>query len=126
GGGGTQYGVTLPTGLVFGVTVSDKVKIALNLDVPFFVTFGDYGTPTIPILFGGGVEYFLDRSTALTFTLRTWPMIFRKYGTDCTFEALLGVGYRWGGGPPGPGPAAGGSGMPPLVARPESAPGAAL
>ena len=95
GVGGTQYGVTLPTGLVFGVTVSDKVKIALNLDVPFFVTFGDYGTPTIPILFGGGVEYFLDRSTAVTFTLRTGPMIFTKYGTDFTFQALLGIAYRF-------------------------------
>ena len=95
GVGGTQYGVTLPSGLVFGVTVSDKVKIALNLDVPFFVTFGDYGTPTIPILFGGGVEYFLDRSTAVTFTLRTGPMIFTKYGTDFTFQALLGIAYRF-------------------------------
>jgi hypothetical protein len=95
GVGGTQYGVTLPVGLVFGVTASDKVKLALNLDVPFFLTFGDYGTPTIPILFGGGVEYFLDRSTALTFTVRTGPMIFTKYGTDFTFQALLGVAYRF-------------------------------
>ena len=91
--GGTQYGVTLPAGLVFGVTASDKVKLALNFDVPFFVTFGNYGTPTIPILFGGGVEYFLDRSTALTFTVRTGPMIFTKYGIDFTFQALLGVAY---------------------------------
>lgn len=95
GVGGTQYGVTLPAGLVFGVTASEKVKLALNLDVPFFVTFGEYGTPTIPILFGGGVEYFLDRSTALTFTLRTGPMIFTKYGTDFTFQALLGFAYRF-------------------------------
>ena len=95
GVGGTQYGVTFPAGLAFGVSASDKVKLALNLDVPFFVTFGDYGTPTIPILFGGGVEYFLDRSTALTFTLRTGPMIFTKYGTDFTFQALLGVAYNF-------------------------------
>ena len=93
--GGTQYGVTLPTGLIFGVTASDKVKLALNLDVPFFVTFGPYGTPTIPIPFGGGVEYFLDRSTALTFTMRTGPMIFTRYGTDLTFRALLGVAYTF-------------------------------
>ena len=93
--GGTQYGVTLPAGLVFGVNVSEKVHVALNLDVPFFVTFGDYGTPTIPILFGGGIEYFLDRSTALTFTMRTGPMIFTGYGTDFTFQALLGVAYNF-------------------------------
>jgi hypothetical protein len=93
--GGTQYGVTIPVGLAFGVTASEKVKLALNLDLPVFVTFGTYGTPTIPILFGGGVEYFLDRSTALTFTLRTGPMFFTKYGTDFTFQALLGVAYKF-------------------------------
>ena len=95
GVGGTQYGVTFPAGLAFGVSASDKVKLALNLDVPFFLTFGDYGTPTIPILFGGGVEYFVDRSTAVTFTFRTGPMIFTKYGTDFTFQALLGVAYNF-------------------------------
>ena len=95
GVGGTQYGVTLPAGLVFGVNASDKVHLALNLDVPFFVTFGDYGTPTIPILFGGGVEYFVERSTALTFTVRTGPMIFTKSGTDFTFQALLGIAYNF-------------------------------
>ena len=95
GVGGTQYGVTLPAGLVFGVNASDKVHLALNLDVPFFVTFGDYGTPTIPILFGGGVEYFVERSTALTFTMRTGPMIFTKSGTDFTFQALLGIAYNF-------------------------------
>jgi hypothetical protein len=95
GVGGTQYGVTLPAGLVFGVNASDKVHLALNLDVPFFVTFGDYGTPTIPILFGGGVEYFVERSTALTFTMRTGPMIFTKSGTDFTFQALLGLAYNF-------------------------------
>jgi len=95
GVGGTQYGVTFPVGLAFGVSASDKIKLALNLDVPFFVTFGDYGTPTIPILFGGGVEYFVERSTAVTFTLRTGPMIFTKYGTDFTVQALLGVAYNF-------------------------------
>jgi hypothetical protein len=95
GVGGTQYGVTLPAGLAFGMNVSDKVHLALNLDVPFFVTFGAYGTPTVPILFGGGVEYFVERSTALTFTMRTGPMIFTKYGTDFTFQALLGVAYNF-------------------------------
>jgi hypothetical protein len=95
GVGGTQYGVTLSAGLVFGVNASDKVHLAFNLDVPFFVTFGDYGTPTIPILFGGGVEYFVERSTALTFTMRTGPMIFTKSGTDFTFQALLGLAYNF-------------------------------
>jgi hypothetical protein len=58
-----------------------------------FVTFGDFGTLTVPVLFGGGVEYFLDRSTALTFNFRSGPMIFTKpgYGSSFTLQALVGV-----------------------------------
>lgn len=95
GVGGTQYGAAFPAGLIFGVSASEKVNLALTFDVPFFITFGQYGTPTVPILFGGGVEYFLDRSTAVTFSLRTGPMIFTKYGTDFTFQALLGLAYKF-------------------------------
>ena len=95
GVGGTQYGLTFPAGLVFGVAAGNNFNIALNLDLPMFVTFGDYGSLTIPILFGGGVEYFVDKSTAVTFTLRTGPMIFTKSGTDLTFQALLGVAYKF-------------------------------
>jgi len=95
GVGGTQYGAAFPVGLAFGVAASEKVNLALTLDVPFFITFGQYGAPTIPILVGGGVEYFLDRSTAVTFSLRTGPMIFAGYGTDFTFQALLGLAYKF-------------------------------
>jgi len=95
GVGGTQYGAAFPAGLIFGVSASEKVNLALTFDVPFFITFGQYGTPTVPILFGGAVEYFLDRSTAVTFSLRTGPMIFTKYGTDFTFQALLGLAYKF-------------------------------
>ncbi|HUM09741.1 MAG TPA: hypothetical protein VLT82_02225 [Myxococcaceae bacterium] len=95
--GGTQFGVAFPAGLVFGVSVLDNLHVALDLDLPLFVTFGDLGTLTVPILFGGGVEYFLDRSTAVTFNLRAGPMIFTKsgYGTDLTFQALLGLAYKF-------------------------------
>jgi hypothetical protein len=93
--GGTQFGVAFPVGLVFGVSVARNFNIALNLDLPVFVTFGEYGTLTVPVLFGAGVEYFIERSTALTFNVRTGPMIFTKYGTDLTFQALLGLAYKF-------------------------------
>lgn len=95
--GGTQFGLTFPAGLVFGAAVLGNLHLALNLDLPLFVTFGDYGTLVVPILFGGGVEYFLDRSTAVTFNLRTGPMIFTKsgYSTDFAFQALLGLAYNF-------------------------------
>jgi len=95
--GRTLFGLTVPAGLIFGVAASDKFNIALNLDLPVFVTFGDYGALAVPILFGGGVEYFLDRSTAVTLNLRTGPMIFAKsgYSTDFTFQALIGLAYKF-------------------------------
>jgi hypothetical protein len=95
--GGNQFGVTFPVGLVFGLSVQKDLHLALNLDVPLFVTFGDYGTFTIPILFGGGVEYFLNSSTAVTFNLRTGPMIFTKSGSGSalTFQALVGLAYKF-------------------------------
>jgi len=95
--GGTQFGLAFPAGLVFGVAVAGNFNISLNLDLPVFVTFGDYGTFTVPILFGAGAEYFLDRSLAVTFNVRAGPMIFTKsgYGTDLTFQALLGLAYKF-------------------------------
>ena len=95
--GGTQLGFAFPAGLVLGVPVRENLNIAFNIDLPLFVSFGDYGTLTVPVLFGGGVEYFLERSTAVTFNVRTGPMIFTRsgYGTDFTFHALLGLAYRF-------------------------------
>lgn len=95
--GGTQFGVTFPAGLVFGVPVRDDLSFALNLDLPMFVSFGDSGTLTVPVLSGAGVEYFLGRSTAVTFNFRTGPMFFARSGTraDFTFQALLGLAYTF-------------------------------
>jgi len=92
-GGGTQYGIALPVGLTLGIPARDNLNIALTFDLPLFLTFGDFGTLTVPVLFGGGVEYFLDRSTALTFNFRSGPMIFTKpgYGSSFTLQALVGV-----------------------------------
>jgi len=97
GVGGTQFGLAFPAGVVFGVALANNLNIAVNLDLPLFVTFGDYGTFTIPILFGAGVEYFVDRSLAVTFNVRSGPMIFTKsgYGADLTVQALLGLAYKF-------------------------------
>ena len=96
-GGGTQFGITFPAGLTFGIPARDNLNIAFTFDVPLFVTFGNLGTVTVPVLFGGGVEYFLDRSKALTFNLRTGPMVFTKsgYGSDFTLQALVGFAFKF-------------------------------
>ena len=69
----------------------------MNLDLPMFVSFGDYGTLTAPVLAGGAVEYFLGSSTAVTFNFRTGPMFFTKSGSgaDFTFQGLLGLAYSF-------------------------------
>ena len=96
-GGGTQFGIAFPAGLTFGIPARHNLNLAFTFDVPLFVTFGDFGTVTIPVLFGGGVEYFLDSSKALTFNLRTGPMIFTKsgYGSDFTLQALVGLALKF-------------------------------
>jgi hypothetical protein len=95
-GVGTIFGLAFPTGLIFGLPVTNVVNIAFNFDLPLFVTFGDFGSFTVPILFGGGVEYFLEKNMALTFNLRAGPMIFAKsgYGTDFALQALFGLAFK--------------------------------
>jgi hypothetical protein len=92
---GTLAGITFPVGLMFGVPVTSAVNVAFNFDLPMFVTFGTYGQFTIPILFGGGVEYFLDRNMALTFNLRMGPIIYTKGGgSDFDLQALIGLAFK--------------------------------
>lgn len=95
-GVGTLFGLAFQTGLIFGLPVTNVVNVAFNFDLPMFVTFGDFGSFTIPILFGGGVEYFLEKNMALTFNLRAGPMIFAKsgYGTDFALQALFGLALK--------------------------------
>ncbi len=93
---GTLVGIAFPTGLVFGLPVASNVNVAFNFDLPMFVTFGDFGSFTVPILFGGGVEYFLEKNMALTFNFRAGPMIFAKsgFGTDFALQAQMGLAFK--------------------------------
>lgn len=92
---GTQWGVTFPIGLIFGLPVASNVNVAFNFDLPMFVTFGDFGQFTVPILFGGGVEYFLEKNMALTFNFRAGPMIFAKSSvTDFAMQAQVGFAFK--------------------------------
>jgi hypothetical protein len=95
--GGRQFGASLAAGVVLGIPVRDNLNFSLNLDLPLFVTFGDSGTLAVPVLSGAGVEYFVGRSTAVTFNFRTGPMIFARsgYGTDFTLQALVGLAHSF-------------------------------
>ena len=99
--GGTDVGLALPLSLVGGIPVGSALMLNVALEVPFHVYFGRGGGPVFPLLVGGGLEYFIDRSLEVNFNVRMGPTIFPN--TDFrgrseaffTLEALMGVGRRF-------------------------------
>ncbi|MGZ3458853.1 MAG: hypothetical protein ACXU86_10175 [Archangium sp.] len=97
---GTDVGLALPVGLTVGIPVGSAVMLNVGMDIPFYVIFGAGGGPVFPILFGGGLEYFIDRNLALNFNVRMGPSIFpsesfRYEGrARFTMEALFGLAYH--------------------------------
>ncbi|MDY7228533.1 hypothetical protein [Hyalangium rubrum] len=99
--GDTDVGLALPVALVAGIPVGSALMLNVGLDIPFHVYFGTGGGPVFPLLVGGGMEYFLDRSLAVNFNVRMGPSIFPDSGRRgrseayFTLEALFGVAYRF-------------------------------
>jgi hypothetical protein len=111
----TLVGMEFPVGLVLGVPVGSALMLNFGMDVPFFVTFGEFGGPVVPVMFGGGFEYFLDRQLAFTFNVRMGPSIpaydqilradgrgrvvdvrhFHDPDRDFALDAAFGVAYRF-------------------------------
>lgn len=94
----TVAGIAIPFGLEFGIPATPALNIGLAFEMPMFVVFESNalsGQLVLPVLFGGGIEYFLDRSLALTFNMRMGPMIFTADGfTDFDFQALMGLAVK--------------------------------
>ena len=96
---GSYAGMTLPLGLHLGIPAGSALMIGVGLDVPLYVVFGSAGGLTVPLLFGAGVEYFLDRRLAATFHARMGPSVNNtgfRYNTrgELAFETLFGIAYR--------------------------------
>ncbi len=98
--GSTDVGLALPVAIVVGIPLSSAVMLNAGVDIPFHVYFGEGGGPVFPLLAGGGLEYFLDRSLAVHFNVRMGPSIFpdsgRRGRSDARFtmEALFGLGWK--------------------------------
>ncbi|HYX91884.1 MAG TPA: hypothetical protein VE782_09995 [Myxococcaceae bacterium] len=73
--GWTETGLALPLDVAFGYAIAPSLMLNVGLDVPMFIPFGPYGALAAPVLFGGGVEYALDRQLALTVNLRAGPSV---------------------------------------------------
>jgi hypothetical protein len=92
-----QVALGIPLAMTFGIPVGSAVMIHFGLDVPFGVTFGPGWIVQIPLLFGGGVEYFIDRNLAVTFSTRMGPSILAtNYGSlgRFGFSLLMGVAFK--------------------------------
>jgi hypothetical protein len=97
--GTTNFGIAFPIGAQMGFPVDDKLTFNASFELPFYITFGSNGGPTIfyiPLLFGGGVEYMLQQDLLLTFKLAMGPSIptCSNCSTAFALEGLAGVAYK--------------------------------
>lgn len=95
----TVVGMTFPLGLEFGFPITPVFRANASFDLPFWITFSP--SPVvgyIPILFGGGVEYLVQRDLALTARLKMGPTIVTRSLTRNAFFTLyflFGIAYRF-------------------------------
>ena len=92
---GPRVGLTIPVGLRLGIAASSAIAVAVLVDFPMWVEFGPFGGFNLPILTGGGVEYFLTSQLAVFFRARIGPTIRTSRPAEVTFESSLGIGYRF-------------------------------
>jgi hypothetical protein len=95
----TLFGITFPVGVEFGFPVSPVVSLSASFGLPMYVYFQNGGSGfVIPILFGGGAEYLLEKNVALTFKLALGPSIATAGGyaaTAFTLYAQFGAAYKF-------------------------------
>ncbi len=92
---GTRVGLTFPVGFRLGIAASSAIAIAVLVDLPMWVEFGTFGGFNLPILTGGAVEYFITSSLAAFVRARIGPTIRTDRPAEVTFEASVGIGYRF-------------------------------
>jgi hypothetical protein len=96
GDGATEVGLALPFQFNFGLPIGSAFMANFGVWVPMWVTFGTGGGLTLPILFGGGLEYFLNSRFALSFNLHLGPNIYPASGrTTLALDAMFGIAYRF-------------------------------
>jgi hypothetical protein len=94
-GGTTRFGIVLPINLVVGIPVSSAIMASVGMDLNFVITFGDNAPLVMPLLFGGGFEYYIDQNMAVTFKLRLGPAIgISNSSTNFAANILAGLAIR--------------------------------
>lgn len=117
-GGSSEMGLVMPIDLTLGFQVMPQLMLSAGMDFPMFVVFGPWGGVAFPMRIGMGLEYAIDRTLAVTFSLRGGPAglvgtyyYYPYYGAyTCidrfgrpyfcaapglaTMEMLVGIAYR--------------------------------
>jgi len=95
----TVVGMTFPVGLEFGFPITPVFRANASFDLPFWITFSPSAVEGhIPILFGGGLEYLVERDLALTARIKMGPTIGtadRTRNAFFTLYFLFGLAYRF-------------------------------
>ena len=97
----TDAAITMPIGVVLGLPITSALNAALSLDVPFFILWGNgvasFGRDGVyvPILFGGGLEYFIDRGLAVTLQLKMGPTLLDYGGANFTLQSQIGIAAKF-------------------------------
>lgn len=92
---GARVGLTLPVGLRLGIAASSAIAVAVLVELPMWVEFGQFGGFNLPILTGGGVEYFITSQLAAFVRARIGPTIRTLRPTEVTFDGSVGIAYRF-------------------------------
>lgn len=91
---GSRTGLSLPIGFRLGIAASSAIAIGVHVDFPMWIEFGQFGGFNLPILTGGGVEYFITSELAAFVRARIGPTIRTLRPAEVTFDAAIGVSYR--------------------------------
>ncbi len=93
--GATVWGFTVPFGVRLGIAAASALNVGLSFDVPLWVQFDVGGGLNVPIMTGLGLEYFVKSDLAVFFKTKMGPTIRPYQRTEFTFDAMMGVGYRF-------------------------------
>jgi hypothetical protein len=95
-GGATFFGMAVPVELQAGIPINSQFTVDLGFGLPVFINFTHGAYAVFPILFGGGVEYYLQHDLALTFRLRMGPIISTVSGGGSAFglQSMVGVAFK--------------------------------
>lgn len=92
---GSRVALVLPVGLRLGIAASSALTVAVHVDFPMWVEFGQFGGFNFPILSGGGAEYFITSQLAVFAKARIGPTLRTLRQAEVTFDASLGVAWRF-------------------------------